>query len=312
MGVLRVGDLGEPAGRVERGPPVDGVGADAQRGPEPVPGHLHGPVEDLQRRPGGLLHPSLVRADPEVLRGLDEPDLRVVHVRERLGEEVRAGPEVGVEDDHVLAAGAGERVGEVPGLLVVTRVRPPDVGEPEGLAYLADLRPAGPVVQHVGAAQPRVGVGQLEYARPGVAQHLNRLAAHGQEDVHARVGAGLPCPDAQDMAAQVEAAAGEVHRQAHRLVDEKQPGVEQERQGDRIAHLEPHLRDDYAHRAERERHGQVRHGPPGVDRFFLFGRRFRQDDPVAAVSASGCDHGGHRRAPSRTHTSNGPWEPNAG
>ena len=88
--VLGVRDERRAALRLQRGPPVDRGGPDADRRAEPVAGHLDGPVEHLLDRPRGVLDPGLRGAAAEELGCLDDRDRRVVQVRERLGEEVAA------------------------------------------------------------------------------------------------------------------------------------------------------------------------------------------------------------------------------
>ena len=105
--VLGVGDERRAALRLQRRPPVHRGGAHADGLAEPVPGHLDRPVEDLLDRAGRPLDPGLPRAAAEVLRRLDDGDRRIVHVGERLGQEVAARREVGVQDDDELALGAG-------------------------------------------------------------------------------------------------------------------------------------------------------------------------------------------------------------
>jgi hypothetical protein len=53
---------------------------------------------------------------------------------------------------------------------------------------------------------------------PGIAQHLERLAADRQEYVHARVPQRSPAADPRLVGGEAEAAAGEIHRQADHLV----------------------------------------------------------------------------------------------
>jgi len=70
---------------------------------------------------------------PEELGRLDDRDRRVVHVGKRLGEEIAARREVGVQDDQVLATGTREGVPQVAALLIGAQVGPADVAEAEGL-----------------------------------------------------------------------------------------------------------------------------------------------------------------------------------
>ncbi len=304
VGVLGVRDLGEPAHRVERRPPVHGVGADAQRRAEPVPRHLHGPVEHLQGGARGPLYPGLAPAGPEELRGLHDPDTGIVQVRQRLGQEVRPGPEVGVEYHDVLAARPPEGVVEVARLLVLADDRAAHVGEPEP----GGLRPgllARAVIQHIDVGGARVGLHQLEDTGPGVAQDLDRLAADGQEDVHRRVARRPPGADQRLVRGQVEAAAGEVHRQAHQLVDEVGDGIGPE-QRDRVRehmgvpHLEPHLGDDQAQRRDGQRRRQQRQRPPCVG--VLLGVAGRLGENMAATTGAAPPGGLRSRSSPRTLT----------
>ena len=247
--VLGVGDERRAALRLQRGPPVDRRRADAGGLPEPVAGHLHRPVEHLLDRAGGVLDPRLRRALPEELGGLDDSGHWVVHVGEGLGQEVGPRREVRVEDDQVLAAGAGEGVPQVAALLIGAQIGPADVAETERLRRRAGLV-ARPVVEDVGLGAPRVGRDELEDRVPGAAEHLDRLAADRQVDVDARVRLRVPGPDPRPVGREVEAAAGEVHRQADRLVDEVGDGDGQERPQRRAGCFEPELADDQAGRAD--------------------------------------------------------------
>ena len=146
--VLGIGDQRRPAERLERDPPVDGRGADADGGVEAVPGGLNRPVEDFLHGSGRVLDPVLVRTGPEVLRTLDDGDLRVVQIRQQLGQEVTPGCEVSVEDDNQLGIGTGEGIPQVACLLALGQIRPADVFEAELRGH--GLRLVGrAVVEHV-------------------------------------------------------------------------------------------------------------------------------------------------------------------
>ena len=223
--VLGVGDERRAALRLQRGPPVDGGGPAADGGVEPVTGHLNRPVEHLLDRARGLLDPRLRGAAPEKLGRLHDRHRGIVHVGEGLGQEVAARREVRVEDDQELGGGARERVPQVAGLLVGGQVGPADVAEAEGLRHRADLV-GRPVVEDVGLGLSLVVRDEAGDGLPGIAQHLDRLAADRQVDIHAGVGKRLPRLNARLVRGQVEAAAGEVHRQADRLVDDVRAGEE--------------------------------------------------------------------------------------
>ena len=128
--------------------------------------------------------------DPEVLRGLHEPDAGVVQVGQRLGQEIRAGPEVGVEDDDVLAARANRGVRSGCPTSCDSRGWAAGCSEAKRLGSCAGPRVARPVVEHEGLCKAGIRVDQLEYAGPGVAEHLHGLAADRQEDVHCRAATG--------------------------------------------------------------------------------------------------------------------------
>src|SRR5882757_8146964 len=125
-------------------------------------------------------------------------------------------------------------------------VRAPHVGEAERVRDLTRLWFAGTVVQHECPGATGVGVDELEYPGPGVAENVYWLAADRQKDVHSRPGPRLPGPGPLHVLGQVEAASGEVHRQAHGLVPEEEQGVCSERERDGITDLEPRLSGDHA------------------------------------------------------------------
>ena len=75
------------------------------------------------------------------------------------------------------------------------------------------------------------------------------------------------------MGGQVEAAAGEVHRQADHLVDHVRAGEGQERQQHQVLQLEPDLADDQAGRADDEGRRQVGQVPLDVGVFLFVVRR---------------------------------------
>ncbi len=153
--VLGVRDERRAALRFQRGPPVHRGGAHADGRAEPVPGHLDRAVEHLLDRAGRPLDPGLPAVLPRKYCGVCTIAIgRVVHVGQRLGQEVAARREVGVQDDDELAVGAGERVPQVAALLVLAGIGPHPVAEAELGGQPGRLRVVA-VVQHVGRATPR-------------------------------------------------------------------------------------------------------------------------------------------------------------
>ena len=124
---------------------------------------------------------------------------------------------------------------------------------------------------------------QLEYAGPGIAKHVDRLAADRQVDVHIRVARGLPGTDPPDVRGQVETPGRDVHRNLHGLPGQEDQGVPAEDRQDRLADLQPHLRDDQAQRAKRDCRGQDRQRAPGVRGLLPVVRRLGHDQPGLAV-----------------------------
>ena len=120
-------------------------------------------------------------ADVEVLCRLDDADLGVGEVRHGLVEELRAHREIGVDDGDEVPVADAEGVGEVAGLLHLTRVGAHDVPEAVLVRQVADFLP-GRVIEHVhGLAAAPV---HRAHVAEGVVQHRQRLAAAGQEHVH--------------------------------------------------------------------------------------------------------------------------------
>ena len=243
--------------------------------------HLDGPVEDLLDGTGRVLDPGLLGALPEVLRGYHDAQLRVVQVGQGLGQEVGPRREVGVEDDDELAARPGERVAQVAGLLVHPLARPPDVVQP-------DVRGQGlglvgwPVIQDERLSRPGIGGQQPGHRGPGVVQHLDGLAADRQEDVHVGIAGRVPRRDPRLVRGEVEAAPGEVHRQAGHQVQHIRRGEHHERPHRRVVHLEPDLADRQAGRADDNGGGQVGQVPLQVGVLLGVIRWPGQDQPGAA------------------------------
>src|SRR5262249_56778270 len=84
--------------------------------------HVDSAVEELLDRARGALHPGLPAVGTEELGSLDDRQVGVIEVGQRLGKEVRSGREVSVENDEELAAGIGERVPQVARLLVLAAI----------------------------------------------------------------------------------------------------------------------------------------------------------------------------------------------
>lgn len=84
---------------VERHPPVEGIGADADSGVSLLPSGLNYSVEVLLHGTRSALQPVHVMVGrAEVLRGLDDAELGVGReVRDRLVQHVRARREVRIE-----------------------------------------------------------------------------------------------------------------------------------------------------------------------------------------------------------------------
>jgi hypothetical protein len=160
------------------------------------------------------------------------------------------------------------------------------------------------VVQHVGAGITGIGLDQLEDPDPGVPEHFQRLAADRQEDAHAGVAERTPPPDPRPVGGQVEAAAGEVHRQAHCLVGGIEHREADEHEHDRVADLDPQLRHDDAHRADTQGHREERQGPPGVGALLLVAGRLRQHQVGVPVPSPGPRGGGGHPGPTRTQMRN--------
>ena len=275
--VLGVGDQGRAALRLQRGPPVHRRGPDAGGRAEAVAADLDGPVEHLLHRPGRVLQPRLVGTLPEELGGLDDGQGRVVHIGQGLGQEVGPGHEVGVQDEDELAGGLGKGVAQVAALLVHPLAGPPDVGQPEGGGQVLGLV-RRPVVEDVRLDRAGVGGQQRANGCPGVPQHLDRLAADRQENVHAGIGRRTPRLDESPMGRHVEAAPAEVHRQADHLVQRVAAGENHERPERRLLELEAQLADDQAGGADGQDRGQVGQIPVQIAIFLgVAGRRWQDE-----------------------------------
>ena len=199
-------------------------------------------------------------------------------------------------------AGAGEGVPQVAALLVGAQIGPADVAEAERLRHRAGLV-ARPVVEDVGLGGPRVARDEGGDGLPGVAEHLDRLAADRQVDIDAGVGGRVPGPDARLVGGQVEAPAGEVHRQADHLVDDVGGGEHHERPQRRVVGLEPDLADDEAGRADHQPGSQVEQVAVGVGVLLVvIGGQGRDETGGARDGLRGRRRpggGGHRPGPDR-------------
>ena len=113
-----------PPDVVHRGPAVDHVGADAERGVEVVATGLDELVEDglhVAGAAGDQVDQVAVR-----LRGLHEGDVGIDEERHGLDQELRLGHEVGVEDAEEVALGDRQGVVDV-ARLGAAAAEPPDV-----------------------------------------------------------------------------------------------------------------------------------------------------------------------------------------
>ena len=93
------------------------------------------------------------------------------------------------------------------------------------MRHCLQFRAAG-VIQHVGRDGSLVVPAHLRHVMPGVAQHFNRLAAHGKEDIYRRVLSWMPRSDQSLMFFEIEAATHGVRQQRQR---EEYGGQQQER-----------------------------------------------------------------------------------
>ncbi len=254
--VLAVVEPGEPAGPVDRDPPVDGVAAAADGGVTGVAGGLDPAEEPLLRGTGGALDPAHRLVGVEALRALDDADPRVGEVRDEVAQEVGPGREVRVEDGDELTGAERERVVEVAGLLEVPPVGPHHVPVPVRGRQVGDLGPVG-VVEHPDGQ--RTGPVDLGHRPVGVLQDVQRLAAGRQVEVDGRQFlrrprvhqhlVGLPgeppLPQAVDRGQRqrddIESQHGEEHPQRWRPQREREhrPGGENERRRTRDQHPPP-------------------------------------------------------------------------
>lgn len=130
MHILRETNFSSTADFLQRGAPVHGITADANRGTPLVSVDLNDTVEKLLGSSSALLNPSLVISDPEVLRALNDSGLVIGHVlNDELPEEVRTRAEISVEDGEVVTLSARESPAEVASLAKTGAVVTNDVVE---------------------------------------------------------------------------------------------------------------------------------------------------------------------------------------
>ena len=122
--VLGVGDERRAALRLQRLSSAHRAAADADRRAEPVPAHLDGPVEQLLDGPRRALHRVRPRRSARKYCGVCTIAMPGSSKKGlgRLGQEIRARREVGVQDQDERTVGMGECVPEVPGLLCSLRL----------------------------------------------------------------------------------------------------------------------------------------------------------------------------------------------
>lgn len=190
--ILRVFDERSAAVFMQRRPPIDGAASDADRPVFALPGDLDSPVEELLDGAGTPFDPVLSVQHTEVLRGLNDGETLVFRqIWKEFVEQIRARGEIGVENKDVRAAGSLEPEVQIAGLLEPTPIGAGGVAESELSCHGLQFR-AGRVIQDERLADPRVVGCQCTDAGPGVVQDLDRLTAHGQEDVDRRVDIGAP------------------------------------------------------------------------------------------------------------------------
>src|ERR1022692_1004707 len=104
---------------------------DRQVGAQPVAADLDRAVDELVDRAGRAFHPRLPPVGSEELRCLDDGHVRVLEMRQRFGEEIRPGSEIGVEYDEELAPRVSEGLPEVSRFLILTAIGAYDITEAE-------------------------------------------------------------------------------------------------------------------------------------------------------------------------------------
>ena len=280
--VFGVGNQRWAAVGFKRGSPVNCGRTAAHGRVQPVAGHLDRPVEHFLDRPCCLFDPGLRGAAPEILRGLHDRDRGIVQVRKGLGEEVPPRSEIRVQDDQVFGIGPGEGVPQVASLLAGGPVGSVDIAEAEGLGHQAGLTGRS-VVKDIGPRTAGVFLDEVSDGGPGVAEQFDRLAADGQVDIHVGISGRAPGPDPRLMNGEVEPVAGEIQRQAYRLVDDVRGGEKQERRQHQVVQFEAQLASDQAARADEDHGRQVGQVPPDVEVFLVVVRGMRRHQATLLV-----------------------------